>query len=147
MKKCSKCSEKLDESQFNKRSSAKDGLQPYCRKCSSAAHRDYYSQNSTGRKQRIRERAERQKKIAREYVWNYFLDHPCVDCGESDPVVLEFDHVRGEKVKEVAILISSGGKIDAIKDEIQKCDVRCANCHRKVTSNRGGWWKSSYPQN
>lgn len=63
----------------------------------------------------------------------YLCNHPCVDCGESDPVVLEFDHVRGEKVANVANLISGAGKFQRLMDEIAKCDVRCANCHRRKT--------------
>jgi hypothetical protein len=33
----------------------------------------------------------------RQYVWSYLSTHPCVDCGESNPIVLESDHVRGRK--------------------------------------------------
>ena len=51
----------------------------------------------------------------------------CVDCGETDRVVLHFDHVRGEKVCSPSNC-APGPKLDA---ELAKCDVRCANCHRR----------------
>ena len=58
----------------------------------------------------------------------YLRDHPCVDCGESDLRVLEFDHVRGDKFKSIAQMYSYC--LQRIMTEIAKCDVRCANCHR-----------------
>lgn len=71
-------------------------------------------------------------------LWEYLESHPCVDCGESDPVVLEFDHVRGEKTRPVSILVKwSWGRV---VEEIEKCAVRCANCHRRVTASRAGWY-------
>lgn len=69
----------------------------------------------------------------REYVDKYLKTHPCIDCGESDNVVLEFDHVRGEKKRNISDMILKAFSINAIKTEIEKCDVRCANCHRRVT--------------
>ena len=60
----------------------------------------------------------------------------CVDCGESDPVVLEFDHVRGKKKKSIADMVSHSYSIETIKKEIRKCEIRCANCHRKKTHER-----------
>jgi hypothetical protein len=69
------------------------------------------------------------------------LTHPCVDCGESDPVVLEFDHVIGEKKHNIAYLVRSGRNWRSITKEIQKCEVRCANCHRRATARRDGNWK------
>ena len=69
------------------------------------------------------------------WVMWYLLDHPCVDCGESNPIVLEFDHVRGEKTADISTL-KSKGKLAAIKREIPKCEVRCANCHRRITYRR-----------
>lgn len=66
----------------------------------------------------------------------YFEAHPCRDCGETDPVVLEFDHLRDKQ-------FNIGGQLayfrwERILDEIQKCDVVCANCHRRRTARRQG---------
>ena len=63
---------------------------------------------------------------------SYLLDHPCVDCGEGDPIVLEFDH-RDPKNKLFALgaAVGLGYSLVRVIDEIEKCDVRCANCHRK----------------
>lgn len=58
----------------------------------------------------------------------------CVDCGERDPIVLDFDHVRGRKVRNVGMMYSSSTA--ALLAEIAKCEVRCANCHRRATHSR-----------
>jgi len=68
-------------------------------------------------------------KILYEYIWEYLLKHPCVDCGETNPLVLQFDHVRGEKRKAISAMVSNSSSLGAIKKEIKKTDVRCANCH------------------
>jgi hypothetical protein len=73
-------------------------------------------------------------------IYEYLLTHPCVDCGENDPVVLEFDHVTGEKKYNIADVIRSGRTWQAITKEIEKCEVRCANCHRRATARRKGNW-------
>jgi hypothetical protein len=58
----------------------------------------------------------------------------CVDCGEKDPLVLTFDHVRGTKKGTV---FSYRNSPTMLKAELAKCDVRCANCHLRQTRNRG----------
>jgi len=68
------------------------------------------------------------------YLIDYFETHPCVDCGERDPVVLEFDHLADKS-------FCIGGAIhdrkwQSILDEIAKCVVVCANCHRRRTATR-----------
>jgi len=62
----------------------------------------------------------------REWVDNYLRAHPCVDCGESDIVVLQFDH-RDPAEKEGAVLHMTS--IKRMESEVAKCDVRCAHCH------------------
>jgi hypothetical protein len=76
------------------------------------------------------------KQKSREFINDYLKANPCVDCGESDPIVLEFDHVFGDKKYNVADLLKGYYAIETIKLEIKKCEVRCANCHRRVTHNR-----------
>ena len=70
-------------------------------------------------------------------ILEYFARHSCVDCGESDPVILEFDHVdeKGEKAFEVARNFAERRWQDVL-DEMDKCEVVCANCHRKRTVQR-----------
>lgn len=76
----------------------------------------------------------------RKMVYEYLETHPCVDCGNTDPRVLQFDHVTGVKVMPVSQMIVQGRAQQAIVDEIAKCEVRCANCHQIVTGLRGGWY-------
>lgn len=87
-------------------------------------------------------KAVRRNAVARHasmrFVFEYLATHPCVDCGESDVVVLEFDHLR-DKVKDISRMCSDAWSVDAIKAEIDKCDVVCANCHRRRTASRSGW--------
>jgi hypothetical protein len=72
-------------------------------------------------------------------VLAYLEEHPCVDCGEKDPVVLDFDHVRGEKRMSVTRMISLQYSSKTLFDEIAKCDVRCSNCHRRKTAKAQNW--------
>ena len=84
------------------------------------------------------QKKSRDKSIARNklYVKNYLENKACIDCGNSDIRVLEFDHVRGVKLYHVSYMIQKAYKLDLVKDEIEKCDIRCCNCHRIVTQER-----------
>jgi hypothetical protein len=73
-------------------------------------------------------------------AWAYLSERACVDCGERDPVVLEFDHVRGVKTDEISRLISDGVAWARIELEIAKCDVRCVNCHIRKTAREAGFY-------
>jgi hypothetical protein len=75
------------------------------------------------------------------YVREYLKTHSCVDCSETDPVVLEFDHVRGIKDIPIARAIRRQYSIDRLQREIDKCDVRCANCHRRKTADERHWFR------
>ena len=70
---------------------------------------------------------------------DYLRANPCVDCGERDIVVLEFDHVRGEKKYNLSQMTSGAFGVATIQAEIEKCEVRCANCHRRKTAKDQGW--------
>lgn len=58
---------------------------------------------------------------------------PCADCGGTFPsVVMDFDHVRGDKLFNIGSAGAHHGR-QALLDEIAKCEVVCANCHRLRT--------------
>lgn len=59
----------------------------------------------------------------------------CVDCGERNHIVLDFDHIKDKKYN-VSRMIHDGFSWAAIKKEIAKCEVVCANCHRIRTHYR-----------
>lgn len=61
----------------------------------------------------------------------------CVDCGERDHVLLEFDHI-GDKRDAVSTLARSCS-LAVLEREIAACEIRCCNCHRLRTSASGTW--------
>lgn len=76
------------------------------------------------------------------YISSYLKTHPCVDCGEKDIIVLEFDH-RGNKKYGIANM-RDNYSLKTVKDEVAKCDVRCANCHRRKTAKERNYKILSY---
>jgi hypothetical protein len=70
-------------------------------------------------------------------AYRTLASQPCADCGLSDLVVMEFDHVRGKR-DLVTRLATQGHRHEAVAAEIARCDVVCANCHRRRTMYRGG---------
>ena len=61
-------------------------------------------------------------------------------CGETDVIVLEFDHLpEFDKIADISTLVSKGVSNSRIQEEINKCQVLCANDHRRVTAERGGF--------
>ena len=107
-----------------------------CRPCRAAYKHEHYRTN----KQRYVDQARHRKRAVAEermrYLLGYFAEHPCADCGEDDPAVLEFDHLCEE---QKAFDVAAGLPYRAwssILAEIAKCDVVCANCHRRRTARR-----------
>ena len=91
------------------------------------------NKNKKTHKENVYQNKTKNIQAAREYVWSYLLTHPCGECGEGDPSVLEFDHVRGIKRTGVMKLVRDGYSLKIIQKEISKCVVLCANCHKRKT--------------
>lgn len=96
--------------------------------------RQYYLANKE--KHFVWSKAAADRRVLKVYdlILGHFEKNPCGDCGEPDPVVLDFDH-RDASLKSFTIGDAVRDKISLarIKEEIAKCDVRCANCHRRMT--------------
>lgn len=139
MKRCPRCQEHKPYKEYYRNSQAVDGCQTYCKLCAvkiRIAH--YRTPQGKARKQlaQAKYRARNHR-----FLMEYLATHPCIDCGEADVVVLEFDH-RDDvtKINHVSHMIGSAS-IGKIAAEIAKCDVRCANCHRRRTAIQLGYYK------
>jgi hypothetical protein len=108
-----------------------------CKPCKRAYGRQHYLENKEAYVAKASKNKFNAKLKNYQQMNEYLASHPCLDCGESDPLVLEFDHV-GAKEADIAYLVQRRSW-KRIMEEIEKCEVRCANCHRKVTAQRAGW--------
>lgn len=135
---CSRGKHNVDQTLFNKRAKAKDGLSAWCKPCMADYERVRYQNGDRERKTRNRKNTQQR---ARDYIWSVLTSSKCVDCENDDPLVLEFDH-KDDSGKEYDIAEMHCLSVTRIKKEIEKCDVRCANCHKKRTSLQFGFWRS-----
>lgn len=144
MKKCSRCKrdKPLDDFNFKKRAT---GLrQKSCRECTQQEIRNHYEKHRGYYLNKAKVRNSNLKREIQIYRWSYLLSHPCVDCGEKDPIVLDFDH-QGAKLANVSEIIRNKGSLQILKKEIMKCVVRCANCHCRKTAKDFNWFKGNVP--
>ena len=113
----------------------------FCRPCRSAYGKAHYAAN----KPRYVDQAATRKRALRlertTFLLQLFAENPCVDCGERDPIVLEFDHLRDKSFNIGSSLTTV--RWQTLLDEIEKCDVVCANCHRRRTAQRKGTVRAS----
>lgn len=147
-RKCYRCNEIKDITDFAIRNKKQARRQYECSACRKLLKRQQYLKNKDAWIKRTSERNTRIRQECREKIWDYLLTHHCVDCGERDRRVLQFDHVRGVKKAGVAQIVNRGNGWNSVLREIAKCEVRCANCHTKQTWERAGWmngWRSEKP--
>jgi hypothetical protein len=105
-----------------------------------AYERERYAASQGAYKERSVARQKENRKVLRQFVWDFLKEHPCIDCGETDPIVLEFDHLSDKKWS-IADVASHNVSQKKLNEEIAKCEVRCANCHRKKTAIQLNWYK------
>jgi hypothetical protein len=112
-----------------------------CRACRSAYGKVHYEKNREKYTSRTRARRHRERDSYWSWLMNYLTSHPCVDCGQTNPVVLQFDHRdRSTKVSTIGAMLKRASWTTLLT-EVAKCDVRCANCHRLRTAEEFSWSK------
>lgn len=141
---CSTCKFPKLLTEFSLNRSKRDGRQTVCKSCKRDYNASHERKSDPNRWQEPRS-VRRRRIVAenRRLLWAYLLGHPCVDCGEADIVVLDFDH-RGDqpKVANISVMAAKGWPWPRIEAEIAKCDVVCANDHRRRTARAQGWGKT-----
>ena len=134
MVRCYRCGESKPAEDFAWRRKTRGQRDSFCRPCRSAYGREHYEAN---RQHYIEQAAKVKRRLMRErtlLLIDYFKSHPCVECGEADPIVLEFDHLRDKSFTIGQSLLKRRWR--DIVAEMEKCEVVCANCHRRRTAER-----------
>jgi len=94
--------------------------------------KSFYLKNKESRK--LLNKIQRDK--IRNFVNNFKNNNPCSDCNLFYPYyVMDFDHL-GDKEFQISDAIQHSYSIKKIKEEMDKCDLVCSNCHRKRTYER-----------
>jgi len=131
---CNMCKSKKDQSQF---SESHGKHYKRCKSCQSILSKKHYAEN----KEKYLKTKNKTKQRNREYIYSILKRKECIDCGEKDVVVLEFDHIDpSEKTAGISAAIQNSWSIKKIDKEISKCEVRCCNCHRRKTAKERGYY-------
>ena len=107
------------------------------------AKKDYDAarNNTSTVKAKVKQNKAQKTDVIRQYLISYLTSHPCTDCGETDIIVLEFDHIESKEIG-ISKAVNRGWSLKKIQNEIAKCVVRCANCHRRKTAKDFNWYKT-----
>ncbi|MEY4278281.1 MAG: hypothetical protein RL377_285 [Bacteroidota bacterium] len=138
MKTCNKC--KLPKENFRKSKKYIDGLDNYCTDCRRVADKKTYNNHLIENRKAGLKSKNKVRERNRQFLRDYLIGKSCIDCGEVDPIVLEFDHFENKKDNISEIIQNCS--IEKIELEIKKCNIRCANCHRRKTAIELGYYKA-----
>ncbi len=144
LRRCTRCTELKPEAAFAMRRRHAATRFSYCRTCASVYRRSHYERHRETYIARAAEQKRATRLANRALICMYLQTHPCVDCGETDPVVLDFDH-GGSTRKEMTISrMANNRSWESVLREVRKCQVRCANCHRRRTARQFSWTRLMY---
>ena|ERR1035437_178062 len=124
MKTCNKCNETKEIEEFAFKIKIENKRKTICKKCERVYKRKYYENN----KKDYPARNKKKKDLLRLLINN--SKKRCIICGETERVCLDHHHLGDKK-----FVLANGhntGSIRKVKEEIAKCIILCANCHRKV---------------
>jgi len=132
---CTRCRELKPADAFQLRFRHSVIIQSWCRECLRAYRAERHVRLHEREIKRIRRNRQEAVTRNRKLLAAYLVDHPCVDCGETETTVLDFDHLRDKRM-DISRMVNTGHAWASILEEIAKCEVRCANDHRRATRKR-----------
>jgi hypothetical protein len=139
MKRCPICRLEKPLSAFSRNVRRSDGVQSYCTECRREYMRRHYARNASKYRAFAAARNERRRATIRQVI-REAKDRPCSDCGLWFPAyVMDFDHGDGDQKRfNIGRDALNRCSEDELKEEIEKCEVVCANCHRMRTHGGKG---------
>jgi ArsR family metal-binding transcriptional regulator len=93
MQTCSRCGETKELVAFGFRNQAAGRRHKRCKTCVAEYGKQHYAENRQAYISRNGQQSRQRTLALKAQVWRYLAEHPCVDCGETNSIVLEFDHV------------------------------------------------------
>jgi hypothetical protein len=138
---CSKCKEEkpLTKDFFNTKDKLSKKFRTDCKICQGLKQSEAYQKKRELYKIATKSYRDKLREQNQNLLWQFLLQHPCVRCGENNPVVLELDHLRDKKYNIANIIFCHSW--DSICKEMKKCQVLCSNCHKKKTAKDYNWYK------
>lgn len=137
MKKCNKCNKNLPKSNFHSSAKSPDKLFHWCKTCRSNFDKKRNSKPHI-KALRTKRRNEWEEKT-RKFILKY-LRKGCSRCPEKDIRTLDFNHLRNKKYNICNLVRKHNFSL--LQAEVKKCEVVCANCHRKYTAKQQNWWSN-----
>lgn len=135
-----------DESEFFVRDKRSGRLHAQCKQCYSINRTTYSAEHYKKYGHLYRDRARKRRAKIKQELQVKLLEHltgkSCVICSENDPRVLDFDHINPkDKAFGISRAITTAVRWELIQIEMEKCQILCANCHRKKTATHQKWFK------
>lgn len=125
MKQCTKCKVQKNDEDFVFKNKEKGIRQSVCKECQKIYKLKHYYKNKEAHYFRNQKTHDKIKTYS-----NSIKKTGCKICGENEICTLDYHHLQN-KEENIAKLLR-GGSLKKVKEEIKKCVVLCANCHRKV---------------
>ena len=133
MKTCSICNIEKDIEDFSFKNKFKNIRASYCKPCHNERANTWYLKNKEIHKKKTKLNRKNYKIETVTKLFNFLKLNPCAHCGETNPILLEFDHIKGKKLSSVSAMVGNFSW-KSIEQEIGKCQVLCAHCHRLKTA-------------
>lgn len=139
---CGRCKQLKQLPEFSISTSERRIVTSWCKQCA-REHNNKKYRESDRIKRLAQERRLRYRERNRLFLWEIISHSSCADCGEDDPLVLEFDHLdRGSKSFNIGWATSACVPLSRLSEEMSKCDIVCANCHRRRTASQNGSYRA-----
>lgn len=142
MKICNKCKISKLETDFLFRNKEKGIRKTICSSCSKEYSKYHYKHNKSKYLESAKKCNTNKRQHNRKKMLEYLKDKCCVDCGNTDIRVFDFDHKDRSNKKYIIGFILNRYKWESVLQEIEKCEIRCANCHRIKTCKQFNWFKN-----
>ena len=147
MKQCSKCAKTKPESEFYVKDRKSGRRHTQCKSCYKERRKVTYKEHYEKYRDEYLARGKiRRTKLRAEFRSNmlqFLKRKACITCGENDIRVLELDHIdSSQKTFNISQAVRIGKTWQQVLEEIKKCQILCANCHKIKTAEEFGWYKN-----